>query len=418
MSCLLIFLIYLPFFDIICSHPSHRSTTPKTTMSSDSLLTTATTPLSYLLLGTVLSPPLQTSFLSRLTKQPNQNREVPTTGRTADGQNVDDVDGNNKEIKGEGGGVCFGFQTYNITSGSDLSDNLDQLECIFARGTAPLKPPIGIWFGDVLSIFKTVEYNSIIRHIWAGKMGVRSQCRDSSSEFHLVFNVFGNNFDMPGYMFVGQLEDPLHTDEHSDGKPSLFVDYTINMRSLCPIMDDTKFNINLSVVDDPFPINQLVDLARVVGRTKDGGHILLGRTLARNPFTFPAKGDRTVAWWYVVNFDTDAYPPGMTSVLGPLSSSFSYRYVSGPEFFSESFLSPAVLSNPLRAYRILIDYIWRKPLGMPPVSREAQLTQLAFPTAGKLSTTDSNTATTKNAEGREVLPAVDFPFQWSGRVGG
>lgn len=314
--------------------------------------------------------------------------------------NTDSFFGKPKSIKQS---FCDASASYHITSGDSLRYYLDDLECIFARGVAPLRPPLGLWYGDVLLVFKTERFNDAVRSVWSGKLGIRSQCRGTNTQFYLVLNFFANNFNMPAYMFVGSLKDPLASTEFDDGKNSLFVDYTPNMATVCPMEHGENHTINLGIVNDVFPINQLVDLVRIVGKTSDGGYILLGKTLARDPLNFPHVGDRTVAWWYVVNYDETAYPTDFVQSLSPMEKSFSYYHIGMQDFLQQAIKSAELFSNPLRASFVITDYLFRKPLGLPMFTDEARVASFAYPMAGAL--------THRKQLGDDQQPIIDLGTQ-------
>eukprot|EP00922_Rhytidocystis_sp_ex-Travisia-forbesii_P036037 GHVS01053463.1.p1 GENE.GHVS01053463.1~~GHVS01053463.1.p1 ORF type:complete len:248 (+),score=43.84 GHVS01053463.1:28-744(+) len=138
-----------------------------------------------------------------------------------------------------------------------------------------------------------------------------------------------------------------------------------------------------------YPASSVVDVGVVVGYTKDGGQIILGKTLFRNIATFPNDGDITAAWWFVVNYDSSSYPatlqPGQS--IGPIAEAVTYHhqglfdrygvlsYFLGLEGFA---------TNPYIALQRLIYFMFIRPIaGLPPTpgSDVAQLLQ-QWPTAG------------------------------------
>eukprot|EP00922_Rhytidocystis_sp_ex-Travisia-forbesii_P060012 GHVS01088950.1.p1 GENE.GHVS01088950.1~~GHVS01088950.1.p1 ORF type:complete len:343 (+),score=63.60 GHVS01088950.1:134-1162(+) len=215
--------------------------------------------------------------------------------------------------------ACHAGQTYTITSEADMAAvaAAGEEECLYRVGLAPNKPPLGIYFGKVLKTFNSDKFNDKVEEIWSGKLAFKSQCRREDSEFYMVMNFVANDFNMPALMYVGKLIDSVSVDDFDDGGNHLFVDYTPDMRLVCPLDEQNDKNFNMGIVNDVFGISALIDVVRYVGDTADGGHIMLGKTFARNPLNFPDDGDRAIAFWYVVNYDDAAFPP-LPAQLGPI----------------------------------------------------------------------------------------------------
>eukprot|EP00921_Rhytidocystis_pertsovi_P016579 GHVQ01026132.1.p1 GENE.GHVQ01026132.1~~GHVQ01026132.1.p1 ORF type:complete len:511 (+),score=80.83 GHVQ01026132.1:270-1802(+) len=293
------------------------SSSPSSSMSS-LLLDSITIPLSN-----ILSP-------SYVTARGAPNKPVPTSSSpplpTPQSLMEDAITEVNRPFHS-----CTAGATYSIKSTDDLHQHLDQLECVFSAGLAPVRPPIGLYYGGILKALGATSGNFVLHGLWQGKIGLQTQCQDSDTQFYILMNLYANNIDFPAYLYVGTLREKLHPEEYDDGKESLFVDYTVDFSNVCPASENLPRDVNMSMFNAKPPASHIVDLARVVGKTSDGGHIMLGKAYIRNP---SGQSDtRMVIWWYVVNYDSAAYPV-VPDPIGPLTKDFTYRNWDVVSFFT------------------------------------------------------------------------------------
>eukprot|EP00922_Rhytidocystis_sp_ex-Travisia-forbesii_P061203 GHVS01090743.1.p1 GENE.GHVS01090743.1~~GHVS01090743.1.p1 ORF type:complete len:433 (+),score=67.36 GHVS01090743.1:1677-2975(+) len=313
----------------------------------------------------------------------------------------------------EGRRFCPEGKTYQITSEADMFAvaAAGEEECLYRVGLAPLKPPLGIYFGKVLKAFNSDKFNDQVEELWGGKLAFKSQCRKEESKFYMVLNFVANDLNMPALMYVGKLLDAVSGDDYDDGESHLFVDYTPDMTVVCPLEHGGPYdrNFNMGIVNDMFGFSSLIDVVRYVGDTADGGHIMLGKTFARNPLNFPGDGDRAIAFWYVVNYDDDAFPP-MPTALGPIPETFSYRHLDPAELAATFIDFSRLVKSPVSTAEVLIDTIIRLPMGLPALSQAVQDSQRQFRTAGTL---ESGIGVQKNAPYDDGL---SWDYQKAGRV--
>eukprot|EP00922_Rhytidocystis_sp_ex-Travisia-forbesii_P047121 GHVS01070224.1.p1 GENE.GHVS01070224.1~~GHVS01070224.1.p1 ORF type:complete len:418 (+),score=80.18 GHVS01070224.1:360-1613(+) len=311
----------------------------------------------------------------------------------------------------KGRSVCDAGKTYTITSEADMVKVAEagEEECLYSVGLAPLSPPLGVYFGKVLKVFGSDKYNSKVEGLWGGKLGFKSQCRRADTEFHMAMNFVANDFNMPALMYVGSLLDNVSADDYDDGGQHLFVDYTPDMKVVCPLEKQNDKNFNLGIVNDVFGISAIIDVVRYVGDTADGGHILLGKTFARNPLNFAEDGDRAIAFWYVINYDDASYPP-LPPTLGPILTPFSYRHLDVPELAAAYVDFSKLVKTPVSTAEVLLDTIIRLPMGLPALSSPVKQSQKQFRTAG---TMDAGIGQQKHAAYDDGL---DWNYEKAGRV--
>jgi hypothetical protein len=97
----------------------------------------------------------------------------------------------------------------------------------------------------------------------------------------------------------------LNTGEYYDGQDNLIIDYTQDFSKLCYNFNELKQSQGMDIpTRNVYPLNQIVDALRLVGRQSDGGSIFLGKTYLRNS----AQVSRTVVYFYFVNYDADVNP--------------------------------------------------------------------------------------------------------------
>eukprot|EP00921_Rhytidocystis_pertsovi_P015746 GHVQ01024984.1.p1 GENE.GHVQ01024984.1~~GHVQ01024984.1.p1 ORF type:complete len:969 (+),score=170.68 GHVQ01024984.1:559-3465(+) len=333
-------------------------------------------------------------------------------------------------------GKCSAGTSYTITSGTDLRVHRNDLECIFQLGAVPSKPPVGMYYGGVLSLLNSGLFSEIGESIWLGKMGMTTQCRDADTSYNMIMNFIWNDLGFPAYVYTGTLKDPILPGEVDNKKPYLFIDYTVNWSQLCPVdggEQGFEMNGNIGGFSSMYFVSSVVDVARVVGFTEDGGQIILGKTFFRDIVSFPDIGDMTIAWWFIINYDKQSYPlstdlsPGQS--LGPVATDYSYYYrgLFGTYGFLNHFLGiDGLKQNPYQALQRLIYFLFLRPIfGLPPPpgSNVDKLTQ-EWPLAGvpdpgyELDTTVVPSPFPKSGRLPSLPNSLGTPTNIWGKVGG
>lgn len=263
---------------------------------------------------------------------------------------------------------CAAGRTFHITSEQQLQDvaAAGDEECLYSLGLAPLRPPVGILFGKPLKFLNSDEFLSHIQGLWSGKLAFKSQCSREDSAFYMVLNFVSNQLRIPALMHVGSLNDPVSDNDYDDGRDNLIIDYTFKMSTICSPDVTQRHNTNLGIVSNSFPTNTLVDVVRYVGKLKDGGNLMLGKTFVRNFLNFPGKGDRVAAFWYLVSYDDDAFPP-LPEELGPIPETFFYHHQNVNEFFSDYLRFSDFLNTPLDNILQAVDIAVLAPMGLSPI---------------------------------------------------
>eukprot|EP00920_Eleutheroschizon_duboscqi_P027227 GHVT01066644.1.p1 GENE.GHVT01066644.1~~GHVT01066644.1.p1 ORF type:complete len:216 (+),score=4.57 GHVT01066644.1:886-1533(+) len=69
-----------------------------------------------------------------------------------------------RSIHGGITGVCEKDKTYKFTTQDELKAYRAELECIYARGVAPNRPPLGLWYGQIVEIGNTGMFISAVNN--------------------------------------------------------------------------------------------------------------------------------------------------------------------------------------------------------------------------------------------------------------
>eukprot|EP00920_Eleutheroschizon_duboscqi_P027225 GHVT01066642.1.p1 GENE.GHVT01066642.1~~GHVT01066642.1.p1 ORF type:complete len:467 (+),score=38.93 GHVT01066642.1:790-2190(+) len=290
-----------------------------------------------------------------------------------------------RSIHGGITGVCEKDKTYKFTTQDELKAYRAELECIYARGVAPNRPPLGLWYGQIVEIGNTDLFNLMGEELWAGKIAAKSQCKGSkrgNADFYFLHNFAFNGPNFPAFMYTGTLAEPLAPGEYDDGGRHLFVDYVIDFTEICPVAKTQPKNLNIGIMNEPWPLSQLIDLVRKVGEQEDGGSIYLGKTLLRDAYAFPEVGDMTVAFWTVVNYDDDVWSDRADWTLGPLMNDFAWHHAGGTETFFRAVPVGSFIHAPAETALSKWQMMVRNPLGQPPISEEQRLRRKQYPMAG------------------------------------
>ncbi|KAF8820570.1 hypothetical protein IE077_003031 [Cardiosporidium cionae] len=171
-------------------------------------------------------------------------------------------------------------------------------------------------------------------------------------------------FSYASFMYHSTAKGPFPLEEHIDNRAHLFCDYTIRWENLCPEIF-LKQNINLGVLNNAGFGNANFDLMRVVGKTGDGGWILLGRSMYRDIHTIDTTGAITLAWWYLVSYDAIAFH-GIPDTIGPLEDSFTYSFSGFKALVTRLASIDNFFFSPLKTLQRNIYQYILKPLGLPP----------------------------------------------------
>ncbi|CBZ49892.1 protein with signal peptide plus Thr stretch,possible mucin, related [Neospora caninum Liverpool] len=265
-------------------------------------------------------------------------------------------------------GSCDSQKTYNIRSTDDLQENRADLECIFARGEAPKRPPLGVVVGRVHEAGATDLYNLAMKIWWSGKLAFQTRC-GSSRDIYMIQNLIHSTLDITAYAYIGTFADPLGPGEYMDKKPSLIYDYTVDFGTICPEMNEQANQVHLGVINNEHMYRNVVDVLRKVGETEDGGHILLGKAMLRDPLDFPENGDILAAFWSGVSYDHDAFESSRGDFrLGDLDRSFTYRHQSILEVLRRFLPLLELVADPTSVAPLLYDSALRWKLGREPLS--------------------------------------------------
>ncbi|PFH31869.1 hypothetical protein BESB_023610 [Besnoitia besnoiti] len=213
-------------------------------------------------------------------------------------------------------GSCDRRTTYNIRSTDDLQENRADLECIFARGEAPRRPPLGVVVGRVHEAGATDLYNLAMKIWWAGKLAFQTRCGSSRDVF--------------------MIQNLIHK------------------------MRDQASQVHLGVINNEHMYRNVVDVLRKVGETEDGGHILLGKAMLRDPLDFPDNGDILAAFWSGVSYDHDAFQSSRGDFkLAQLDRSFTYRHQSIVEVLRRFLPLLELVGDPTTVGPLLYDSVLR-----------------------------------------------------------
>ncbi|KFG29212.1 putative with signal peptide plus Thr stretch, mucin, related protein [Toxoplasma gondii p89] len=265
-------------------------------------------------------------------------------------------------------GHCDSQKTFDIRSTDDLQESRADLECIFAGGEAPKRPPLGVVVGRVHETGATDLYNLLMKIWWSGKLAFQTRC-GSSRDIYMIQNLIHASLDIAAYAYVGTFTDPLAPGEYMDKKPSLIYDYTVNFGTLCPEMNKQASRVNLGVINNEHMYRNVVDVLRKVGETEDGGHILLGKAMLRDPLDFPDKGDIHAAFWSGVSYDNDAFESSNGEFrLSALERSFTYRHQSIVEVLRRFLPLLELVGDPVYVGPLLYDSVFRWKFGRQPLS--------------------------------------------------
>lgn len=171
--------------------------------------------------------------------------------------------------------------------------------------------------------------NPIVRLIWRGNFAFKAECNSTSgSEASQIYVGFHNSFNnvavLPTIVYIAPLQANFAPGECEDGKPSAIMDFTQNLRTICPDYAEfvrrnkDKLPTSVTSLANFYPNTQILDVFRLVGRQSDGGRIFLGKTYFRDAFRSD-KQIATIAFWYTLSYDDQVNPDfGVGENLPPL----------------------------------------------------------------------------------------------------
>jgi len=249
-------------------------------------------------------------------------------------------------------GQCTKGKVYTVKTVTDLFAASAELQCMYTAAITPTSIPLGIYYGDVLLVVNTDLLDPLVRQLWKGKIATKTKCRDLDR--YISWNFVSQKLSFPAVLSLGTVQVPLAAGEYEDGRKSLIIDYTPDFASLCP--PDPSYNtyIDMSILDDPYPINQVIDEVRIVGRSPDGGTIMLGKTYMIDRYN-PKHSATTIAFWYVLNYDKSLTPAfSLGQSLPPLANGYSYT-LPGVVDFAARTLPGMVATNPLQTLKLLFQ---------------------------------------------------------------
>ncbi|OXA43693.1 uncharacterized protein LOC110858401 [Folsomia candida] len=277
-------------------------------------------------------------------------------------------------------GKCQAGKSYTINSFEDLRKHEAELQCIFSAGLTPSKVPEGPQPGRVLLALNARHFliNPIVRLIWRGNFAFKAECNSTSgSEASQIYVGFHNSFNnvavLPTIVYIAPLQANFAPGECEDGKPSAIMDFTQNLRTICPDYAEfvrrnkDKLPTSVTSLANFYPNTQILDVFRLVGRQSDGGRIFLGKTYFRDAFRSD-KQIATIAFWYTLSYDDQVNPDfGVGENLPPLEYSYDYmfpgvvdivfRYLPFDNFLSRPF---ATLGNLGRGARVLLTNTYHR----------------------------------------------------------
>lgn len=261
-------------------------------------------------------------------------------------------------------GSCKGGTQYLITDTDTLHRLKDEIECVFWSGITPNKIALGLFYGNVIEVLNSNLFDPLTRIMWGGKFGVMSKCRNRP-DIHMSFNFVAKHLLIPAALSIGRCTLNLGPGEYTDNSKHFMIDYSTNFAELCPYDTNFLYQLDMGVVNNYYPFNQVVDVVRAVGRTDDGGVILLGKTYLKDPWREDNEAV-TVAFWYVVNYDDELLPNFKRgSPLPPLKESFDY-FFPGAVSFGISRIVPIgqIIVDPVETFQVFMDYVVRWPQGI------------------------------------------------------
>lgn len=233
--------------------------------------------------------------------------------------------------------------------------NLD-LECLYAAAHIPTTVPLGPYYGDTLELINSGLLTPIGQAIWTGKIGTLLHC--GSTTVRISWNAVGDRLRFPAILSIGAINVVLAPGEFDDGRGGFLIDYSQDFGAACPIGPDPSVDsLDVSLLNNPYPFNQILDVVRLVGRTPAGAAIYLGKTFLKSIFR-PNNEAATIAFWAIRSYDTAADPQIHSGVaLPPLGISFSYMHPGPVDVVFRSVPIPGLFLDPATTAARFLNYL-------------------------------------------------------------
>lgn len=103
---------------------------------------------------------------------------------------------------------------------------------MYNTGIAPSKVPEGPLYGTVISTINTRVFNQFMGQVWKGKTINRTECNGNTA--FVGWNNLLNNPNAPFLAHIGHHSLSLAPGEYDNGRPSVVLEYGVDVTQLCP----------------------------------------------------------------------------------------------------------------------------------------------------------------------------------------